>query len=94
MSDYVRQMPQGSADLARPPSAASRFHVDLPLLLLLLAVTVYGLFVLYSASGQNMAAVQRQGRYFLVAYVVMFMAAPNQPATLYSLVTLAVLLPA
>ncbi len=76
MGDYVRQMPHhGSADLARPPSTASRFHIDVPLLLLLLALTAYGLFVLYSASGKDMGAVIRQGRYFLVAYVVMIAAA-------------------
>ncbi len=72
MGDYVRQMPhQGSQDLARPPSAATRFHIDIPLLVLLLILTAYGLFVLYSASGQDMGAVIRQGRYFLVAYVIM-----------------------
>ena len=76
MGDYVRQMPhQGSADLARPPSAASRMHIDVPLLVLLLALTAYGLFVLYSASGQNMGAVVRQGRYFIVGYVVMIVGA-------------------
>ena len=62
MADYVRQMPhQGSDDMARPPSTARRFHIDVPLLLLLMALTVYGLFVLYSASGQSMGAVIRQG---------------------------------
>ena len=76
MGDYVRQMPhQGSQDLARPPSTSSRLHIDIPLLLLLLALTGYGLFVLYSASGQNMGAVVRQGRYFLVAYVIMILGA-------------------
>ncbi len=76
MGDYVRQMPHhGSADLARRPSAASRLHIDLPLLLLLFFLTGYGLVVLYSASGQDMGAVIRQGRYFIVAYVVMFVAA-------------------
>jgi len=45
------------------------------LLLLLLAMTAYGLTVLYSASGQDMALVARQGRYFLLAYGVMFIAA-------------------
>ena len=76
MGDYVRQMPhQGSADLARPPSAARRMHIDVPLLVLLLALTAYGLFVLYSASGQNMAAVVRQGRYFVVGYLVMIFGA-------------------
>lgn len=75
MSDYVRQLPHGSADLARRPSAAMRFHIDLPLLILLLVLTGFGLFVLYSASGQQMSAVVRQGRYFLVAYVLMIFAA-------------------
>lgn len=73
MADYLRQMPhQGSADLARRPSAISRFHIDIPLLLLLLVLTAYGLVVLYSGSGKDMDAVIRQGRYFLLAYAVMF----------------------
>jgi rod shape determining protein RodA len=75
MGDYVRQLPQGSADLARRPSTAMRFHIDLPLLGLLLVLTVLGLVVLYSASGQQMGAVIRQGRYFLVGYVIMIFAA-------------------
>ena len=51
MADYVRQMPHhGSRDMARRPSLAMRLHIDLPLLLLLLALTAYGLFVLYSAA--------------------------------------------
>ena len=76
MSDYVRQLPhQGSRDMARRPSTVRRFHIDVPLLLLLLVLTVYGLLVLYSASGQNMDAVMRQGRYFALAYVVMILGA-------------------
>ena len=75
MGDYVRQLPQGSADMAAQPSAAMRFHIDLPLLLLLLILTGFGLVVLYSASGQQMSAVIRQGRYFLVAYALMLVAA-------------------
>ncbi len=78
MGDYVRQLPPGSADLARRPSAAMRFHIDLPLLILLMVLTGFGLFVLYSASGQQMSAVVRQGRYFLVAYVLMIFAAQIQ----------------
>ncbi|QFU76930.1 rod shape-determining protein RodA [Halioglobus maricola] len=76
MGDYVRQMPhQGSADLARRPSAFARFHIDLPLLILLMMLTGYGLFVLYSASGQSMGAVIRQGRYFAVGYVILILGA-------------------
>jgi rod shape determining protein RodA len=75
MGDYVRQMPSASADLARRPGVAERFHIDMPLLVLLLALTLFGLIVLYSASGQQMGAIIRQGRYFLLAYVVMVAAA-------------------
>ncbi len=81
MGDYVRQLPEGSADLARPPSPAARYHIDIPLLVLLLALTAYGLVVLYSASGQDMGAVVRQGRYFLVGYVVMITASQLSLAT-------------
>ena len=73
MADYLRQMPHhGSADLARRPSLASRLHIDIPLLLLLLVLTACGLVVLYSGSGKNLDAVIRQGGYFLLAYAVMF----------------------
>ncbi len=76
MGDYVRQMPHhGSADLTRRPGLAVRLHLDLPLLVLLLVLTGYGLFVLYSASGKDFGAVIRQGRYYLVAYLVMFLGA-------------------
>ena len=75
MGDYVRQLPMGSADLAQRPSTALRLHIDMPLLVLLLILTGFGLVVLYSASGQQMSAVIRQGRYFVVAYALMFFAA-------------------
>lgn len=76
MVDYLRQMPdQGSRDMARRPGTLRRLHIDLPLLLLLILLTGYGLMVLYSASGQNMDAVVRQGRYFALAYVAMIVAA-------------------
>jgi len=77
MGDYVRrlELPGGSADLSRRTPLALRLHIDIPLLLLLLALTVLGLVVLYSASGQELGAVIRQGKYFLLAYTVMFVAA-------------------
>lgn len=76
MGDYVRQLPhQGSRDMARRPSAIMRLHIDIPLLLLLVVLSVYGLLVLYSASGQSMEAVYRQGRYLGLAFVMMFVVA-------------------
>jgi rod shape determining protein RodA len=76
MGDYVRQLPHHSSrDMARRPSALMRFHLDIPLLLLLLGLSAYGLMVLYSASGQSMEAVYRQGRYLALAFVIMILAA-------------------
>lgn len=71
----MRQMPDSGTGFAQRRSFAARIHIDIPLLLLLLALTTFGLIVLYSASGQQMSAVVRQGRYFLVAYVIMVCAA-------------------
>jgi len=76
MGDYVRQLPhQGSRDMAQRPSAVMRYHIDVYLLLLLLVLSAYGLVVLYSASGQSMEAVYRQGRYLALAYGIMIFAA-------------------
>ena len=74
-SDFVRQMPTMGTGLVQRPSIWQRLHIDLPLLLLLFTLTVTGLFVLYSASGKDMGTVIRQGRFFLIAYVVMFLIA-------------------
>lgn len=77
MGDYVRrlQLPGDSADLSRRSPLSQRLHLDIPLLVLLLALTGFGLVVLYSASGKQLGAVIRQGQYFLLAYGVMFVAA-------------------
>lgn len=71
-SDFVRQMPNQSAELAQRDSLWRRLHIDPWLLLLLLILTLFGMVVLYSASGQSMSTVIRQGRFFLIAYAVMF----------------------
>ena len=70
--DFVRQMPSGTATLAQRRSLADRVHIDIWLLAILLALTTYGLIVLYSASGRSIDTVYRQGRFFLIAYGVMF----------------------
>lgn len=74
-TDFVRQMPGQSADLARRVSIWQRLHIDPLLLLLLLLLTALGLVVLYSASGQSMATMTRQGRFLLIAYFGMFILA-------------------
>ena len=75
MVDYVRQLPGHEAGLGRGSRAAARLRLDLPLLVLLLALTGYGLVILYSAADGAMGAVVRQARYFVLGFVVMFAAA-------------------
>lgn len=71
-SDFRRQMPEASQHLRKPVSLFLRLHIDVPLLLLLLLVTGFGLFVLYSASGRDMHYMTRQSMFFVIAYGAMF----------------------
>ena len=57
------------------PAFATRFHIDMPLLLLLLALSAVGLAVLYSASGQREGLLARQGAYFMLGWLAFFAAA-------------------
>jgi len=70
-SDFIRRMPSASLDLRRPVNIWTRLHIDLPLLLLLLILTVYGLAVLYSAGGGSWYYVKRQAVFFAMGYSVM-----------------------
>ena len=72
ISDFQRRMPEASRDLRKPVGLLQRWHIDLPLLLGLLAITIYGLIVLYSASGQDMHYVKRQSAFIVIAYGAMF----------------------
>ncbi len=75
VSDFQRRMPEASRDLRRPVSVLQRWHIDWPLLLGLVLITLYGLVVLYSASGQDLHYVKRQSVFFVIAYVAMFIVA-------------------
>jgi len=58
------------------------FHVDLPLLAGLLLLSGFGLIVLYSASGENLAQVERQAVRIVIAFGVMLAVAQLNPAAL------------
>lgn len=77
--DFLRRLPESGHSLRRRDRLQQRLHIDFTLLFLLLAVAGYGLVVLYSANGQSLAGVQRQGAYFLVALVGMLVAAQVPP---------------
>lgn len=73
--DFLRRMPEAEQSFRRRDRLAQRLHLDFFLLLLLFALTAIGLTVLYSASGHNMASVEKQGTFFAIAYTVMLIVA-------------------
>lgn len=73
--DFLRRMPDASHALSRRARLAERLHIDFLLLMLLLALTVIGLTILYSASGHNLPSVEKQGTFFVIAYITMFVVA-------------------
>ena len=79
MSDFLRQLPRTGHSLHTAPSLWQRLHLDPWLVLLLLILAGAGMVVLYSASGESLGAVIRQGRFFLIAFAVMFFVAQLDP---------------
>ena len=59
-----------------------RLHIDVPLVMGLLLLCAFGLVVLYSASGQDLASVERQLVRLGLALVLMFAVAQVPPARL------------
>ena len=74
--DFSRQLDLG-ANSGR--SIWQKLHLDPKLFGLLLLLCLGGLFVLYSASGQNMSMVYRQGTYFVIGFTVMLFVAQFHP---------------
>ena len=58
-----------------------RFHIDLPLLLGILALMAFGLIVMYSASGQSLAMMDRQAMRMVLSLTVMIILAQISPRT-------------
>jgi rod shape determining protein RodA len=58
--DFHRSVSPDQSGLRKQRSLWSYTHLDVPLLLLLLALCIAGLVILYSASGQDWAYVERQ----------------------------------
>jgi rod shape determining protein RodA len=58
-----------------------KFHIDLPLLIALLMIMTLGLFVLYSAGGQEMDIIYRQITRLAIALTVMLAIAQIPPTT-------------
>lgn len=81
--DFQRSM--DAQTLRRPAGLWSYTHLDAPLLLLLLALCGYGLFVLYSASGQDIAYVTRQAIRMGAGFLALLLLAQVPPRVLMRL---------
>lgn len=73
--DFLRRMPKTGIGFRRRDRIAQRLHMDFVLLFLLLAIAIFGMVVLYSASGSSELAMQKQGSFFAVAFCAMFVIA-------------------
>ena len=60
MSEYTRFLEGSERDFARAQTPAERLHLDVVLLLPMLAIMTTGLFVLFSASDGDRGTVNRQ----------------------------------
>ena len=82
MSEYTRFLEGSERDFARTQTPAERLHLDVVLLLPMLAIMTTGLFVLFSASDGDWGTVNRQIRNFLVGFAVLLVVAQIRLDTL------------
>ena len=82
MSEYTRFLEGSERDFARAQTPAERLHLDVVLLLPMLAIMTTGLFVLFSASDGDWGTVNRQIRNFLVGFAVLLVVAQIRLDTL------------
>jgi rod shape determining protein RodA len=75
MKDFSRTLSDAETHFSRKPSIWVRLHIDIPLLILLMMLSIGGLFVLYSGSGGSIEDVQRQSIRFALGVLVMFVVA-------------------
>ncbi|MFD2229327.1 rod shape-determining protein RodA [Alkalimarinus sediminis] len=78
--EFLRQLPGSDYHLKSRRSLLFRLHIDPILLVLILTLSITGLFVLYSGSGESMVHVQKQAMRFMLAFVVMIVFAQLDPS--------------
>ncbi len=77
--DFVRQLPGTGLKIQRKAGLGNALHLDVPMLLLLLIISAYGLVILYSAVGQQIEPVISQGIKVLVGLSAMVVIAQISP---------------
>lgn len=73
--DFVRQLPDSAVHFKRSQSIWRIVHIDPILLGMLITLSLFGLFVLYSASGQSESQMKRQIVFSCLAYGAMLVIA-------------------
>lgn len=77
--DFVRRLPDIGSGLARRIDWVANIHLDLPLLLLLICTSSYGLLILFSAVDQQTAPLMAQVMKFSIATALMLVLAQISP---------------
>ncbi len=77
--DFVRQLPGEGLRAPRQAGPGDVVHLDLPMVFLLLAISLYGLLILYSAVGQQTGPVIAQSVKLVLGVVAMIIAAQISP---------------
>ncbi len=78
--EFLRQLPGSDYHLKNRRGLLFRLHIDPILLVLILILSITGLLVLYSGSGESMVHVQKQAMRFMLAFVVMIVFAQLDPS--------------
>ena len=82
MSEFTRVLDGSDRDFARAQTPAERLHLDVLLLVPILAIMAMGLFVLFSASEGDWGTVNRQIRNFVVGFATLLVVAQIRLDTL------------
>ena len=77
--DFLRQMPGADQYFSKGVNFFYRLHIDPILFFLLVLLSLLGLGILYSASGQNIEYVEKQAVRLSVAFGLMFFLAQLDP---------------
>lgn len=80
--DSLKQKLKKPAHDSRYQTAWQHIHIDITLLSILAVLCAVGLFILYSASDQNLVVVEMQIAHLLLALIVMFVFAQIPPVTM------------
>ena len=75
--EFVRTL--SNLDFSKRAPLGYRFHIDMPLLLLVAMLCIAGLVILYSASGGNEGMVERQAIHMGIGFLVMVVVAQFDP---------------